>query len=345
VSSAVQIPTVISLIEGLQRRFVQNLESMAIRHGEGRRFAQVEWLRDEGRHGGGIRLEAPTGDLFNAGSVNFSHVHYDDEPHRPLRSATAISTIIHPRNPHAPSIHVHLSWTDLKTGNGYWRIMADLNPSHPNDAFKGRFLDLLTKFGGSHLQEALAEGERYFFIPALGRHRGVMHFYLEEFRGSSFEDDVRFCDRLIGGVFDLYPHLVSDALTLHPQFDATALGRQLDYHTLYFLQVLTLDRGTTAGLMVHNQNDVGTLGSLPTQVDRSLLESWVGRHNALQAELLRELIAVFPAGPIVQVGPLEKQRLADAVRNFYRRHPEALQQQAAGSKVPRTVANHDGTSR
>ena len=42
--------------------------------------------------------------------------------------------------------------------------------------------------------------------------------------------------------------------------------KQLAYHTRYFYQVLLLDRGTTAGLLVHDDNDVGTLGSLPGQV-------------------------------------------------------------------------------
>ena len=43
----------------------------------------------------------------------------------------------------------------------------------------------------------------------------------------------------------------------------------------YLFQVLTLDRGTTHGLLAHSENDVGTLGSLPTVVDRQLLQSWM----------------------------------------------------------------------
>jgi len=35
----------------------------------------------------------------------------------------------------------------------------------------------------------------------------------------------------------------------------------------------TADRGTTSGLLVHDENDVGILGSLPSHVDKKLLES------------------------------------------------------------------------
>ena len=48
-----------------------------------------------------------------------------------------------------------------------------------------------------------------------------------------------------------------------------ATAQQLAYHTLYFFQVLTLDRGTTSGLLVHDQNDLGIMGSLPAWVDRA----------------------------------------------------------------------------
>ena len=46
-------------------------------------------------------------------------------------SATALSVILHPQNPHAPSMHFHISWTEMKSGEGSWRMIADLNPAIP----------------------------------------------------------------------------------------------------------------------------------------------------------------------------------------------------------------------
>ena len=45
-------------------------------------------------------------------------------------------------NPYAPSIHMHISWTELKSGKGTWRIMADLNPSIASDDMKVNLMQL-----------------------------------------------------------------------------------------------------------------------------------------------------------------------------------------------------------
>lgn len=341
-SKSSSVPAVISTIEGLQCRFVKNLESMASSLAESRPFVSVEWFRDGGQHGGGLRYEAPTGPVFNAGSVNFSHVQYDDDSTKPLRSATALSTIIHPRSPFAPSIHIHLSWTELKSGRGYWRIMADLNPSIPNDEFRERFLEVLKSNSGEHFKKALSEGEKYFYIPTLKRHRGVAHFYLEEFSCGDFKQDLNFCETLIKAVMDLYPTFISKAVHTRPDSSPSDLKSQLDYHTLYFLQVLTLDRGTTAGLLVHDQNDLGTLGSLPSHVDKTLLEYWLSKHQAELRDLLQSLIDALPQGnATVQLGPDLKLKLVAAMRQFYKQNPNSLNLQATGTVTPKTIANHD----
>ena len=115
------------LVESLQRRLVNGLEALSSDS-----FVRQEWLRDEGSHGGGNRYSAPPSDAFNRASVNFSCVHYDDNPKKRLGSATALSAIVHPANPYVPSVHIHISWTEMRDGTGYWRMMADLNPSLPD---------------------------------------------------------------------------------------------------------------------------------------------------------------------------------------------------------------------
>ena len=93
-NQAVQANT---LVEGLQSYFVQRLNNVSKTLGSDTHFEEVEWMRDEGRHGGGTRFEARDETIFNRGSVNVSQVHYDDNPDKQLGSATAISTIIHPK--------------------------------------------------------------------------------------------------------------------------------------------------------------------------------------------------------------------------------------------------------
>ena len=119
----------LALVESLQSRFVDRLQHVSAQRGDPSPFRPVEWLRDEGRHGGGVRYEHGDSAVFDRASVNISQVHYDDDPNKRLASATALSTIIHPKNPYAPSVHMHYSWTQMRDTTGYWRIMADLNPA------------------------------------------------------------------------------------------------------------------------------------------------------------------------------------------------------------------------
>lgn len=326
------------LVQSLQSRFVQQLNDVSQRQGAGVPMQAVEWLRDGGAHGGGIRYEARDERVFNRGSVNVSQVHYDDTPSRKLGSASAISTIIHPVNPQAPSIHMHYSWTEMKDQRGYWRMMADLNPAILHEADRDDFAAMLRKVAPKVVDEALAQGDRYFKIPALGRHRGVVHFYLENYHTAEPDADEALARKVGEAAIDWYTARLEDAIQ-RPIGEGDR-EQQIAYHTLYLFQVLTLDRGTTSGLLIHNQNDVGIMGSLPSHVDVRLLRDWQTKVPPPQTNLVANLVAALGEGPIVLVDEPCKQRLAEAVRAHYTAHPEALELQASGNTTPPTVDNH-----
>lgn len=335
-----QARTAEHLIQGLQSYFVTRLNDLSRSLGENKPFEAVEWFRDEGRHGGGVRYEARDDLLFNRGSVNYSQVHYDDELSKKLSSATAISTIIHPRNPLVPSMHMHISWTEMRDGSAYWRIMADLNPSNPFDADKEKFESALQSSAHDFYLVGKEQGERYFYIPALGRHRGISHFYLENFYTDDPIHDENFARHFGEKVIETYIAIISDAIQKRSDPSQEAFRQQLDYHTLYLLQVLTLDRGTTSGLLIHDQNDIGIMGSLPSHVSVSLLASWVGKLPEVQNDLLRSIIQVLESKEPSEVDEEIKCALAAVVREHYRAHPEALVLQASGDIIPPTVKNH-----
>lgn len=331
----------LQLVTDLQRRMVSAQEAVA---GGGERFRETTWERDGGRHGGGNRMSIADTATFDRASVNVSQVHYDDEPAKKLSSATALSTIIHPRHPQAPSVHIHVSWTEMRDGSGYWRIMADLNPSIVDGdvarAGRARFLAALEDVAAPVFATATRQGDAYFFIPALDRHRGVAHFYLEQYATSEPDADLALARAVGETAIDSHAAIVAEALrTRGPATDAER-AQQLAYHTLYFFQVLTLDRGTTSGLLVHDQNDVGILGSLPSHVDRDLLASWRARVPAPVDQLVDRLLAALPPGNVVVVDDATKRALAAAARAFYLAHPSALELQARGDVIPPTVANH-----
>ncbi len=329
------------LITSLQARFAQRLALIVQARGDDRPLALAAWVRDEGRHGGGSRFYAAETATFNRAAINISQVHYTDQPDKRLASATALSTIIHPAHPRAPSVHMHFSFTEMRDGKGTWRLMADLNPSIPHDEDTRRFEAAIAGADPAHAAAAKAQGAKYFYIPSLDRHRGVYHYYLESFSSGDFDADFALTQTVAETGIDTYSDILAQALgAAHAPPTDEQKQAQLAYHSLYLLQVLTLDRGTTSGLMVHNQNDVGIMGSLPAVVDRDLLASWIARQTAPQDELLRAIVDTLPAKNPAPVDNPTRQKLAEVVRAHYRAHPGALDLQAKGDVVPPTVQNH-----
>jgi coproporphyrinogen III oxidase len=327
-----------NLVKTLQKRFVDKLDGLSAKFGENKKFEDVIWLREDGLCGGGDRFEARDEVLFNTASVNVSQIHYDNNSNKNLQSATAISTIIHPKNPNVPSIHMHISLTCLKDGNSYWRIMADLNPSLENSEDKKIFDECIKEVSKENYEEGTKQGEKYFFIPALNRHRGVSHFYLENYKTLDNQKDFDFALDFGKAVIDTYINIIANAFETRQTFSVQDIKKQLDYHTLYLFQVLTLDRGTTSGLLIHNQNDVGIMGSLPKFVNRALLQTWITKMQIPQNELLENIINNIENNGVINTQT--KEKLAQVVRNHYKNYPDALKYQASGMIIPNTVNNH-----
>ncbi|MDF1881939.1 coproporphyrinogen III oxidase [Sulfurimonas sp. MAG313] len=327
-----------TLVTHLQSYFVKALDTLSSEVGASKKFEAIEWFRNDGKSGGGVRYVATDSKLFNRASVNISQVQYDNDPTKALASATALSTIIHPLNPYAPSIHMHVSWTEMKDGKGYWRMMADLNPSIFDMDDTMKFQECLQKSSNNYYSQASKQGDKYFFIPVLKRHRGVSHFYLEDFKTENKEADLHMAKALVENVVDTYVKIIKNRILTHLDITQGDKDKQLAYHTLYLFQVLTLDRGTTSGLLVHNQNDIGILGSIPSHVDKALLLSWVDKMPKGQEKLLEAITNCLDEDGRVEEE--QKIKLAQTVRKFYQNNPEALKLQASGNVSVPTVQNH-----
>jgi len=215
-----------------------------------------------------------------------------------------------------------------------------INPAIEKPEATARFRDIMRKVDPEVYQHAAAQGGRYFFVPALERHRGVTHYYLERYSSGDLDADFALAERFGNAVTDGYCAELDAALANASQTTEDDKRRQLEYHTLYVFQVLTLDRGTTSGLLVHAQNDVGILGSLPCRIDRSLFASWASRVDSPQDALVRQLVAAMPDEHPCALTDEVRARLAAVVREHYRAHPEALTMQASGDVLPPTVDNH-----
>ncbi|AXX92173.1 coproporphyrinogen III oxidase [Malaciobacter molluscorum LMG 25693] len=322
----------LKLVKELQLKFVDKLNTLSKVD-----FEEVFWQREKGKFGGGSRYEARDFEFFNTASVNVSQVHYPNKDKR-LKSATAISTIIHPNNPNLPSMHMHISYTQLKDEKSYYRIMADLNPSIEYDEDKKYFEKALKEISNDKYDEAKEQGDKYFFIPALNRHRGSSHFYLENYYTNNKKLDYEFATEFGKKVIDTYIEILSKAKDKRITISNEDKQMQLNYHTLYLFQVLTLDRGTTAGLLVHNENDEGIMGSLPRFIDKNLLLSWKEKVIKPQDELVQNLVNNIKDDAQIDINT--KIKLANCVREHYKKNKEALTLQASSDKKVYTVQNH-----
>ena len=96
---------------GLQQGIVERLEAF-----DGQPFRSDGWDRPGG--GGGLTRVIEDGNFFERGGVNFSHVMGDGMPasataHRPELAgrrfeAMGVSLVLHPRNPHCPTVHMNV---------------------------------------------------------------------------------------------------------------------------------------------------------------------------------------------------------------------------------------------
>lgn len=316
--SSVRAQSAMHMLSRLQQYFIEQLQH--IEDGQVQKINEIHWLRDGGTHGGGMRVEFSESCFFNRASLNVSQVHYDDQPHKHFSSASALSIIIHPQHPTMPSMHMHISWTEMKNGFASWRVMADLNPSIVDQVDKKTFDETVKSVAGQYYQQGKELGDKYFSIPALQCTRGVSHFYLEQFIAEDTQQE-NFPENFGRAVINCYCQILRNKqLDLKTPTQAQ-LNVQLDYHTLYFYQVLTLDKGTTTGLLIHNQNDLGILASLPAKINRGLLAQWAEKTNPPQDKLIKRILSVLGNSDICVINAQVKEAIAGQLRAHYKAHP------------------------
>ena len=80
------------------------------------------------------------------------------------------------------------------------------------------------------------------------------------------------------------------------------------------------------------------MGSLPSHINKKLLNSWKSVVRQPQDELVKNIAKAINDDGAVDVKT--KEKLAQVVREHYRIHNEALEMQASGNTIPNTVENH-----
>ncbi|MBN9459870.1 MAG: oxygen-dependent coproporphyrinogen oxidase [Burkholderiales bacterium] len=245
-------------LSGLQRRIVSDLESL-----DGHPFRADAWQRPEG---GGLTCVIEEGGVFERGGVLFSHVHGAALPAsasahraelagRPFE-AMGVSLVLHPRNPHVPTVHLNVRFLVAPAASGdapaVWWFGGgmDLTPFYPFEKdvvrFHGTCRQALEPFGAQLYPRFKQWCDEYFHLKHRGEARGVGGIFFDDFNAPGFERSFAMT-RAVGDAFlDAYVPIVQRRRDepygeRERDFQAYRRGRYVEFNLVY-------DRGTLFGL-------------------------------------------------------------------------------------------------
>ena len=259
---------------GLQRRIVEGLEAL-----DGQPFRTDGWERPEG--GGGITRILEDGRFFERGGVAFSHVKGSRLPPSASASrpelagrgfeAMGVSLVLHPRNPHCPTVHMNVRcFAATKEGEApVWWFGGgmDLTPyyGYEEDArhFHATCKAALAPFGAEHHPRFKKWCDEYFFLKHRNEPRGIGGIFFDDFSAGGFENAFALV-RAVGDHFLPAYVPIAERRRETPYgeaeraFQAYRRGRYVEFN-------LVFDRGTLFGLQSGGRTE-SILMSMPPVV-------------------------------------------------------------------------------
>ena len=259
---------------GLQEAIVAGLGAL-----EGEPFRRDEWTRPGG--GGGVTRLVEGGRIFERGGVNYSHVHGSGLPpsatvSRPELAgrsfeATGVSLVLHPQNPHVPTVHMNVRFllaTKPKEAPVWWFGGGmDLTPCYGFDEDARHFhaccRDALAPFGPDCHPRFKRWCDEYFFLRHRGEPRGIGGIFFDDLNEPDFETCFALT-RSVGERFlPAYMPIASRRKDLpygerEREFQLYRRGRYVEFNLLY-------DRGTLFGLQSGGRAE-SILMSMPPRV-------------------------------------------------------------------------------
>jgi len=233
--------------------------------------------------GGGLSrpMLCQGGEVIEKAAVNFTRSHGDSLPsaataRKPERAgcgfqAAAISLIVHPRNPYAPTTHANLRvfvvTRDGQANDWWFGGGFDLTPFYgfEEDAihWHTEARAACAPFGEALYGELKAECDRYFYLPHRDEPRGIGGLFFDDWRRGGFAESFRFV-RSVGDHFlpAYLPILVRRKDTPYGEserdWQLCRRGRYVEFNLVY-------DRGTKYGLQSGRRTET-VLASMPPEV-------------------------------------------------------------------------------
>lgn len=274
----------INLIYRLQQNICNELEAVDGKE----KFVEDEWLRAEGKGGGGLTRVIQNGNVFEKGGVNTSVVYgrTTDKFMAALKLslpadkgswfAAGISSVLHPRNPFVPTVHFNYRMFELYNENEevidrWFGGGTDLTPYYlfHEDAkhFHTTYKNVCDRFDISFYPSFKSECDNYF----VNRHRnnemrGIGGIFYDHQRPNESHDAEFWMNfgKACGEAFSTaYIPLVEKRKHTpfdqkHKHWQEIRRGRYTEFNLLH-------DRGTVFGLKTNGRTE-SILMSLPPTV-------------------------------------------------------------------------------
>ncbi len=242
-------------------------------------FHQDTWIRPEG--GGGHTCTMAQGAVFEKGGVNFSHVEGRQLPPtatltRPeLKDcpfqALGVSLVIHPLNPHVPTVHLNVRYFEArpqgKSPIWWFGGGMDLTPyyGYTEDAIawhQACYKACENTPEGTY-ESFKEQCDHYFFLKHRNEARGIGGLFFDDLNVWGFEACFSFIQALGKCFLEGYMPIVHKRKALpytekERWFQAYRRGRYVEFNLLY-------DRGTLFGLQSQGRTE-SILVSLPPKV-------------------------------------------------------------------------------
>jgi len=242
-------------------------------------FIIDEWQRVEG--GGGKTCALSDGPVIEKAGVNFSHVKGDNLPpsasaHRPELAgrgfeALGISTIVHPRNPFAPTCHMNLrlfvAHKENETPIWWFGGGFDLTPFY---AFEEDCIDwhqhareACEPFGEHVYPKFKQWADDYFYLKHRDEARGIGGIFFDDLNEWGFDKTFDFIQQVGEHFLQAYQPILNRRKDMpytekHRNFQCYRRGRYVEFNLIY-------DRGTLFGLQSGGRTE-SILISLPSEV-------------------------------------------------------------------------------
>ena len=292
-SSPADLAAVKNYLTGLQERIVARLGAL-----ESGSFRTDAWQRPEG--GGGLSCVVEDGTVFERGGVNFSHVAGKTLPPaatalRPELAGRAwdalgVSLVLHPLNPHAPTVHLNVRFFMAHGPGGEAPVWwfgggMDLTPyyGYADDAihFHRACRDALAPFGADTYPRYKKWCDEYFYLKHRAEPRGIGGIFFDDLNTPDFATCFELQQSVGNRFLDAYlPILVRRKDLAYGErerdWQAYRRGRYVEFNLVW-------DRGTLFGLQSGGRTE-SILMSLPPIVKWRY--DWQPAPNSAEAALL-----------------------------------------------------------